>query len=83
MILGSYAGRKKWEVICRPHEYGGLRVLDTNKFGHALRLRWFWYEWNEPNKLWVGIGNPCGKEDLNFFYAFTTIDVRNGAQTPF
>ena len=41
------------------------------------------FEWKEPSKLWVGLGNPCSEEDLNFFYASTTITVGNGAKTPF
>ena len=31
----------------------------------------------------VGMVNPCDVEDLNFFYASTTITVGNGAKTPF
>lgn len=62
-----------WKVVYRPKEYGGLGVLNTDKFARALRLRWLWYEWNEPRKLWVGLGNPCTVEDFEFFYASTTI----------
>ena len=72
-----------WEIVCRPLQYGGLGVLNTNKFTRALRLRWPWYEWKEPTKMWVGMGNPCDEEDLKFFYASTTIIVGNGAKTPF
>ena len=72
-----------WKVVCRPKEYGGLGVLDTDKFARALRLRWLWYEWTEPRRLWVGLGNPCTEEDLEFFYASTTITVGDGAKTPF
>ena len=72
-----------WEVVCRPTAYGGLGVLNTDKFARALRLRWLWYEWKEPRKLWVGLGNPCTVEDHDFFYASTTIILGNGAKTPF
>lgn len=72
-----------WDTVCRPLQYGGLWVLNTDKFARALRLRWPWYEWKEPTKMWVGLGNPCDDEDLDFFYASTTITVGNGAKTPF
>ena len=72
-----------WEIVCQPLQYGGLGVLNTNKFTRALRLRWPWYEWKEPIKMCVGMGNPCDEEDLEFFYASTTIIVGNGAKTPF
>ena len=71
-----------WEIVCRPLQYGGLGVLNTNKFTRALRLRWPWYEWGEPTKMSVGMGNPCD-EDLNFLYTSTTITIGNGAKTPF
>ena len=33
--------------------------------------------------MWVGMANPCNEEDLNFFYASTTITIGNGARIPF
>ena len=72
-----------WDMVCRPTVYGGPGILNTDKFARALRLRWPWYEWKEPTKLWVGLGNLCTEEDMDFFYASTTIIVGNGAKTPF
>jgi hypothetical protein len=42
-----------------------------------------WFDWKDPNKLWVGLGNPCSEEDMNIFYAATTITLGNGKKTPF
>ena len=72
-----------WEMVRRPCEYGGLGVLNTDKITRALRLRWPWFEWTAPQKLWVGLGNPCNEADLDFFYASPTITMGNGAKTPF
>lgn len=33
--------------------------------------------------MWVGMGNPCDVEGLNFFYASITITVGDDARTPF
>ena len=69
--------------MCRPSEFGGLGVLNTENFARALRLRWLWFEWKEPSKMWVGLGNPCDDKDYDLFCAFSTITVGNGARTPF
>jgi hypothetical protein len=34
---------------------GGIVILDLEKFGYALRLRWLRYEWVVPEKPWVGL----------------------------
>ena len=44
----------KWDFVCRPNNMGGLGVLDLQKFAMALRLRWPWYEWMEPERALVG-----------------------------
>jgi hypothetical protein len=72
-----------WEVVCHPKKYGGLGVLNMEKFATSLRLCWPWLEWKCPDKIWVGSGNPYSKEDMANFYAATTITVGNGARMPF
>jgi hypothetical protein len=67
-----------WETACRPKIYGGLGILHLEKFASALRMRWPWLEWKGKDKIWVGMGNPCSKEDMNLFYAANTITLGNG-----
>jgi hypothetical protein len=72
-----------WVKVCRPKKLGGLGILNMDKFATALRLRWPWLEWKDPNKIWVGSGNPCSFEDMELFYASTSIDIGNGHKAPF
>ena len=72
-----------WPTVNRPKDLGGLGVLDLEKFATALRLRWVWQEWMEPNKPWVGLGTPCNDKDKLLFAAVTTIKIGNGAKASF
>jgi hypothetical protein len=73
----------KWDVMCRPKNMGGLGILDLNKFARALRLRWPLLEWTDPGRPWVGLGNPCDKEDMDVFYSCITIAIGNVRTTKF
>lgn len=44
----------KWDRVCRPKELRGLGVLDLHHFARALRVRWLWFEWQEPKKALAG-----------------------------
>jgi hypothetical protein len=35
-----------------------IGVLHMEKFATALRLRWLWLEWKDPDKLWVDSDKP-------------------------
>jgi hypothetical protein len=68
----------KWDVVCASKNTGGLGVLDLENFGRALRLRWPWYEWTDPERAWVGLGNPCNNDDTDIFYASINLTLGNG-----
>ena len=72
-----------WRNVCRATDLGGLGVIDLTKFARALRLRWLWFEWKDPSKMWVGLDNPCDKMDRALFYASSHIIIGNGARAPF
>ena len=72
-----------WPTVSRPKDLGGLGVLDLDKFGRALRLRWLWQEWTDASKPWQGLQVPCNKFDRLLFQASTSISVGNGEKTKF
>jgi hypothetical protein len=73
----------RWSKVQRPKQLGGLGILDLEIFGRALRLRWLWYEWTEPDRPWVGTEVPCNEVDKHFFRMSTTVTVGNGAKARF
>ena len=79
------AGRSlvNWKLVCSPKILGGLGVTDLERFGRALRLRWPWYEWVDPNRPWVGTDLPCTESDMALFRASTTITIEDGKRASF
>ena len=64
-----------WRTVCRPTGLGGLGVLDLDRFGRAMRLRWPWVAWTEANRPWQGMVTPCDKADMELFRASTYVTV--------
>jgi hypothetical protein len=57
--------------------------LDLEIFERALRLRWLWYEWNKPDRPWVGTDVPCNDIDKQLFRAHTEVILGNGQKAKF
>ena len=62
---------------------GGLGVLDLDRFSRALRLRWLWFEWKDPDRPWVGGNLPVNEVDRQLFRASTIVTVGNGKTAKF
>lgn len=52
-------------------------------FGRALRLRWLWYEWIDPNRPWAGTMLPCDAGDRQLFRASTVLTIGDGRKAKF
>jgi hypothetical protein len=62
----------------RPKKFGGLGILDLDLFSRALRLRWLWYQWTEPDRPWVGSEPPVDAVDKQLFRISTVVTLGNG-----
>ncbi|XP_010230205.1 uncharacterized protein LOC104582388 [Brachypodium distachyon] len=72
-----------WKTVCRPKPLGVLGITDIERFGRALRQRWPWLKWTEPNRPWVGSCLPCDNTDMALFRASTRITVGDGNMAQF
>jgi hypothetical protein len=73
----------RWAKIQKPKQLGGLGILDLELFGRALRLRWLWLEWTEPDRPWVGTEVPCNEVDKHLFRVSTEVVVGDGRRAKF
>lgn len=67
----------------KPIEFGGLGIVDIDKFSRALRLCWLWYSWEQPQRPWAGTVTTVDEIDAALFAAATTVTVRNGHKALF
>lgn len=66
-----------------PTEFGGLGILDLDRFGRALRLRWLWFSWSSPDRPWKGTPLPVDSMDMALFNAATKVTVHNGCKASY
>jgi hypothetical protein len=72
-----------WPLVARPVQFGGLGILDLERFSRALRLRWLWLEWRDPNRPWMGTNLPVDSTDIALFMAATRVTVHDGRKASF
>jgi hypothetical protein len=72
-----------WKRVQRPKKLGGLVILDLSKFNMALRLRWQWYKWKDPQKLWANMNIRHSATEESLFRAWTAISLGNGKKVSF
>lgn len=53
--------------MCSPYEYSGMGISDIRLHSNALKARWLWKRWNEPNKAWHGFNIVVDKEVIDLF----------------
>jgi hypothetical protein len=44
-----------WTNVQRPLRYGGLVVLDLERLGWSLRIRWLWLQKTDTSRPWAGL----------------------------
>lgn len=72
-----------WPLVTRPVEFGGLGILELDRFSRALRLRWLWLAWGTAQRPWQGMELPVDGVDLALFSAATRVTVQNGNKASF
>jgi hypothetical protein len=72
-----------WTDVTKPVEFGGLGVIELQRFSRALRLRWLWFQWTNPEWPWNGTEVSVDLIDLALFNAVTAISIGDGRKTSF
>jgi hypothetical protein len=57
----------RWEAICRPKEFGGLEIINTQVFNECLLTKWIWKLYKQKNSLWVKLLTAKYMRHGNFF----------------
>jgi hypothetical protein len=72
-----------WINVAKPTIYGGLGIIELEKFSRALRLRWLWYLWDARPRPWKGMELPVDNSDIALFNAATVVTLGNGEKATF
>lgn len=72
-----------WTRVQRPIMYGGLGVLDLERLGWALRIRWFWSLKTDASRPWAGLPIHIPEIARALFDMAVDVQVGDGASTKF
>jgi hypothetical protein len=68
----------------RPENTGGLGILDSKRFGMALRpITWIWYEWDDPERPLVETVMPYNQTDKALFFTSMVVTIGRGHRASF
>jgi hypothetical protein len=70
-----------WKHVQCPKSLGGFDILDLDRFGHVLRLRWQWHGPKSCSKPWNGITIPSSATKMALFKTCTSTTLGNGETT--
>jgi hypothetical protein len=72
-----------WHTFYRPKDFGGQGVLDLDRFGRDMRLRFRWIALTDESKPCIGMIMHCDDADMDFFRASIEVTVGNEAKCLF
>jgi hypothetical protein len=72
-----------WPYVARLVQFGGLGILDIERFSRALWLRWLWLARSNAIRPWVGMKLPVDETDIALFKAPTRVIVHDGRKASF
>jgi hypothetical protein len=70
-------------MVAHPKELGGLGIIDLQRFGIALLLRWDWIRKTDNSRTWVDLPSSTDKATSALFRAATASIVGGGSSTLF
>ena len=72
-----------WSRVCRPHDLGGSGIIDLQRFGYALRMRWLWQRRSEDPHPWHELPDETDKVVEAMFAASIYVALGDGRKALF
>jgi hypothetical protein len=66
-----------------PHKLGGQGIMDLARFNRALRLRWQWLHWKNPEKPWLSLSINITGLERSLFRTCTILTIGNDNRARF